>query len=723
MNFTGLLPKFLATPLVILTVAAVTGCGTTEPEPEPLEPRALYGFDSCNAMLAYTQAHALEMLDTANGEYGFEIFDLGGFGGTDLAGEDSGDGEPGTNGPAHSETNVQEAGVDEPDLVKTDGERILALAQGQLHFVDASGLVPELLGSLDLPAGWDPQLFLNGDKALVMLRSDQWESELVEMPELWQGEYSWVPLTQLIEVDLSDPGAMQITRTLTVGADMISARMVDDSVRVVLRSWPVGLELKSWYEFYDGDGEGESEPGNPTAEPEPGEPPPPDEPDTGDPEPEPEPDPFRAGELTEEEEAKAAAKAHNEAVLASTSPENWLPQYVLDVDGEVSMGLLYDCSDAMRPGLASGLGVVSVLTISLENDLAVEDGTGVFSTGETVYASQDNLYVATHPWYGELFAGGGDAVVEEVPNQGEGAGGEGDPNGFRASEEPEFTSYVHKFDTSDPTSSEYVASGEVRGLLLNQFAMSEHEGQLRVASTDGFAWDEQNPSESFVTVLHEEDGELVLTGQVGGLGAGERVYAVRFVGEVAYVVTFRETDPLYTVDLSDPTAPAVLGELHINGYSAYLHPIDDTHLIGIGQDATDGGQTLGTQVSIFDVSDLAAPVRTHQYTLAEGYSEAEYDHHAFLYWQPESLAVFPMTVWSWEEQIDEVFTGVMALRVDPDTGIEELAAIGHPAPMDEYWAAQPRRSIVIEDSLYTVSELGLKASSLDDFSDLAWITF
>lgn len=722
MNFTGRLPKFLTPSLALLAVAAAAGCGTSEPDPEPLEARALYGFDSCDAMLAYTQAHALEMLDTTNGEYGFEIFDFGGFGGIDEAAEDGGDGDVGNGGPAHSETNVQEAGVDEPDLVKTDGVRILALAQGQLHFidasgvdasgVDASGLVPELLGSLDLPAGWDPQLFLNGDKALVMLRSDQWESELVEMPELWQGDYSWVPLTQLIEVDLSDPAAMQITRTMTVGADMISARMVDDSVRVVLRSWPVGLDLKSWYEFYEGEGEGESEPGNPTVEPDPDEPPPPDEPA---------PDPFRAGELTEEA-AKAAAKAHNEAVLASTTPENWLPQYVLEAGGDTSMGLLYDCSDAMRPGLASGLGVLSVLTISLENDLAVEDGTGVFSSGETVYASQDNLYVATHPWYSELFAGGGDAVVEEgVPAEGE--GGEPVPTGFRAGEEPEFTSYVHKFDTSDPTSSEYVASGEVRGQLLNQFAMSEHEGQLRVASTDGFAWDEQNPSESFVTVLSEEQGELVLTGQVGGLGAGERIYAVRFIGEVAYVVTFRETDPLYTVDLSDPTAPEVVGELHINGYSAYLHPIDETHLIGIGQDATDEGQTLGTQVSIFDVSDLAAPVRTHQYTLAEGYSEAEYDHHAFLYWEPESLAVFPMTVWSWEDQVDDVFTGVMALRVDPDTGIEELAAIGHPAPMDDYWAAQPRRSIVIEDSLYTVSELGLKASSLDDFSDLAWITF
>ena len=141
---------------------------------------------------------------------------------------------------------------------------------------------------------------------------------------------------------------------------------------------------------------------------------------------------------------------------------------------------------------------------------------------------------------------------------------------------------------------------------------------LRVASTEEPAWwgtGPQEESESFVTTLGERDGALVQLGRVGGLGKGERVYAVRFVGDTGYVVTFRQVDPLYTLDLSPPSRPAVLGELKIRGYSAYLHPLGDDLLLGVGQDATEEGRVLGTQLSLFDVSDLRRPVRITQYAL------------------------------------------------------------------------------------------------------------
>ena len=690
-------------------LATAVGCQGAAPEPTPLEPRALHGFEGCEDMLDYTQTHALELLNFDG--YGWEFFEPGGPLTDDdsAGGEDGGDGD--SDGPNFSDTNVQEVGVDEPDLVKTDGERILALAKNQLHFVDATGLVAAHAGALELPEGWDRKLFLAGDRAVVIQRSDVWAAELVEMPELWSHEASWVELTQVIEIDISNPAQMQILRTLSVSGDMVSARKADDRVRLVLRSWPQGLELASWWDFYEGD---DDEPGVPSHEGESGS-------DSGGPgEPEPAPDPFRSDDAPEsaaEAEAKAKAKAHNEAVLAASTPEHWLPQFVLETPEGTSMGLLYDCDAAMRPGLASGLGVLSVLTISLDEGLAVRDGTGVFSSGETVYASREGLYVATRPWFDWPIGDDGD-IVEETDSAGAGSSDSGDA--LRTSE-PQ-TSYVHKFDVSDPERADYRASGEIPGYLLNQFSMSEYEGQLRVASTVGFAWDEDSVSESLVTVLHEADGELVLTGQVGGLGLTERIYSVRFIGDIAYVVTFRETDPLYTVDLSDPSAPEVLGELKITGYSAYLHPLDDDHLLGIGQDATEQGQLLGTQVSIFDVSDLSTPTRTHQFTLADGYSEAEYDHHAFLYWAPEQLAVFPMSIWDWDGPDEQPFSGVMALRIDVDSGIEELAAITHPAPADS-WAGPPRRSLVIDDTLYTLSELGLMSSSLEDFSELGWIVF
>ena len=180
------------------------------------------------------------------------------------------------------------------------------------------------------------------------------------------------------------------------------------------------------------------------------------------------------------------------------------------------------------------------------------------------------------------------------------------------------------------------------GYLLNQWSLSEYDGVLRVVSTDAPAWfDSSDSSESSLTTLRPGDGALTQIGRVGNLGKGERVYAVRFVGPTAYVVTFKQVDPLYTVDLADPARPRVLGELEIPGYSAYLHPIGADLLLGIGQDVNDQGRPLGTQLSLFDVSDLRHPTRLAHATLGPGWSEAESDHHAFLFWPTTGLVVVP----------------------------------------------------------------------------------
>jgi uncharacterized secreted protein with C-terminal beta-propeller domain len=160
-----------------------------------------------------------------------------------------------------------------------------------------------------------------------------------------------------------------------------------------------------------------------------------------------------------------------------------------------------------------------------------------------------------------------------------------------------------------------------------------------VASTYGPLVNQGTATESSVYVL---DSGLRQIGHVGGLGKGEQVYAVRFVGPTGYVVTFRQTDPLYVVDLREPTAPRVSGELKINGYSSYLHPAGDGRLIGVGQDGSDNGQLTGLQVSLFDVSDPARPSRLSRYALPGGYSQAESDPHAFLYWPATGTLVIPI---------------------------------------------------------------------------------
>jgi uncharacterized secreted protein with C-terminal beta-propeller domain len=277
------------------------------------------------------------------------------------------------------------------------------------------------------------------------------------------------------------------------------------------------------------------------------------------------------------------------------------------------------------------------------------------------------------------------------------------------------TTEIHEFDVSRGARTDYRASGSVAGFLLNQWSLSEYRGDLRVASTDLPLWwtpSAQRESESRVTVLADRGGALVEAGHAGGLGRGERVYAVRFIGDVGYVVTFRQVDPLYTLDLADPAHPRVLGELVLRGYSAYLHPIGKDLLLGIGQDATDDGRVTGTKLELFDVSDLRRPVRLDTAPLGPGSSEVEYDHHALLFWPARSLAVLPVQIGN----VKTPFVGAIAYRV-ARRNLDQLARITHPE------TAPVRRSVVVGDRLYTVSDRGVKASRLDSFADVDWVAF
>ena len=197
---------------------------------------------------------------------------------------------------------------------------------------------------------------------------------------------------------------------------------------------------------------------------------------------------------------------------------------------------------------------------------------------------------------------------------------------------------VHSF-IYDAADASYKASGKVDGTVLNSYSMSEHEGALRVATTSSDP--NTGRTESGVYVLKPSGDELNVVGSVTGLGKTERIYAVRFMGPTGYVVTFRQTDPLYVLDLRDPASPKVTGELKIPGYSAYLHPVGDGRLLGLGQDATDTGRVTGSQLSLFDVSDPTKPTRISQVDLGQGGSEAEHDPHAFLFWAKTGQIVVP----------------------------------------------------------------------------------
>jgi uncharacterized secreted protein with C-terminal beta-propeller domain len=257
---------------------------------------------------------------------------------------------------------------------------------------------------------------------------------------------------------------------------------------------------------------------------------------------------------------------------------------------------------------------------------------------------------------------------------------------------------IYRFSLPATGKPAYVASGKVPGTLINQYAMSAWDGHLRVATTDPAS------DSSAVRVLRERDGKLTEVGVADGLGRGEKIYSVRFVGARGYVVTFRETDPLYSLDLADPAHPRVTGELKINGYSAHLQPVGENRLIGIGQEADGDGRPLGTQVSLFDVADPAAPRRLDQHFVKYAQSEAEIDPHAVLWWPATDLLVIPLS--------DVKSDGPLALHVTGDRlqSAERLAVTG---PV--------RRSLVIGDVLWSITDSGLLASNVSTLDKIAWV--
>lgn len=525
-------------------------------------------------------------------------------------------------GDNYSKTNVQEAGVDEPDIVKSDGSRIYAVASGKLYVVDVRQGKPKIAGKIELD-GYGHEILLHKGHVLAISTS-------------YDGTNGTV--TVISEVDVSDPASMSVVRGQRVDGSYVSARSNGDIAHVVISTTP-----------------------------------------------------------------KVLKEGKEEAMQAGV--EQWLPTTEVTRRGMETgpARKIAPCRDVYRSRAFSGLNSMSVLTINLAKGLPAVDTDVVMTDAETVYASSESLYVATEKF--------DDLQMNEGPP-------------------PKVATSVHKFDISGGDETEFRASGSVPGYLLSQWSLSEQDGILRVASTSEPSWwggDGEEQSESFVTTLEEAGGALVKAGQIGNLGRGEEIYAVRFIGDVGYVVTFRRTDPLYTIDLSNPQEPKVLGELKIMGYSAYLHPVGDDLLIGVGQDATESGRRLGVQLSLFDVSDLRKPVRIHQRNVGSKWSssDAEYDHHAFLYWPRTKLLAMPLS-----DYRDNYENSAVGFQVDRAKGISEVGKIVHESggrsnydDYYDYYNSAISRILVVDDRIYTLSDNGLKSSDLTTFADRGWVSF
>jgi hypothetical protein len=201
-------------------------------------------------------------------------------------------------------------------------------------------------------------------------------------------------------------------------------------------------------------------------------------------------------------------------------------------------------------------------------------------------------------------------------------------------------------------------------------------------------------------VLEERDTELVEVGRVGGLGKGESLYSARLLDDIGFAVTFRTIDPFYVLDLSDPTTPAVVGELKVPGFSTYLHPVGDDLVLGVGQQADENGATQGFKVSLFSVADPAAPVELDSWVVKNANSPTEYDHRAFQFLPDQNLAIVPLSSW------DAEFNGAVLLRV-AEGSLEEVGRITHVRPEEQLSSDCTSVDDPAEDSeLYYIEQSG-----------------
>ena len=656
-------------------VPAFIGCGgegTGDYVGQQTYQTSLVRYESCSALERDLKDMYIAELETRFEQLG----DQRGAGAppeTDASGGDDGSGDGRTEGEDFSGTNNQEDGVDEADFVKTDGYHIYTVNGNALHIFGVPEF-GELLPLSEFPVEGSPrQMLVHADSDRVVVFSQI-------HPYMLPADH---PLRDAVEVD-DDSGrhwrVASISKATVIDiGDRENPELLREvflegnyqTARLVDASVRVGsfshTSVPGLRDWWWY---------------------------------------YRESDYQREPALRRARAAIRAADLGDLVPRFY--ERRLDGSFEVRGLTRGDCATFHRPQNSHGRGFTSLLSFDLFGDELEVDAEHIVSNWPTIYASRDSLYVAepAHDWWWFWW---NDDHSEQLN--------------------------LHKFDISTPGESRYVASGRVSGVLINQFSLGEHDDHLRVATTENFwgRWwlPDAPPSENHVFVLEQVGDELRTVGHVGGIAEGERIWAARFVGDKGYLVTFEQIDPLFTLDLSDPTDPRIIGELKIEGVSTYIHPIENDRLLTIGISGDDQGLTWQTQVSMFDVSDFGAPALTDELPVSSGsgwgWSEALWEHKAFQYWPPERLLAVPASTWSYEDGRYEFTSRLELVKVDPEAesgaGLSNYGHVDHShlfqSDDDFFWnRLDVRRSIFMGDFLYAISDRGITVHELADLTQI-----
>ncbi|HYV47117.1 MAG TPA: beta-propeller domain-containing protein [Myxococcaceae bacterium] len=522
--------------------------------------------------------------------------------------------DAGTSGgpPTTSTTNLQTAGVDEPDVMKNDGTRMFTISSNSLVTLQTwPDTQLQIKGSV--PIGW-------GARELLLTAPDR----VLVFSALSGG-------THVTSVDVSDMANPRVLGAVEIPGNYLTARRVGAAVRVILRDF---FTLP--------------------------------------------PDVNLSPDLPAEDRAAWDRQAiANEGLIRDQPLSHWLPPVTaLDASGQAVQSWPHPCDQLSSSNAPVQRGLTAVVTLDA-TDLAPVGRWSMLGNADTVYASPTALYLAAkHYWWWLQ-----------------------DWAGLRTA------TYVHEFDLSTAATAVHVGSGVFEGDIPNSFALDEWNGRLRVATSVFQPGGGLFARTNRVLVLQPSGRELVEVGRSPDFAGGELLESARFLGDRAFVVTFRRVDPLFTLDMSDPTAPRIAGELTVPGFSTYLHPVSDTQLVGVG-----AGSENGAQVGLFDVSDLAHPTQTSTIQITNGTSEAQRDHHAFT-WLPEQK-LFAIPVDSWD--LSGRYTVQGGLRVFQVSGADLLprGTLSIPAPPGG--TSSIRRSILTTEDAYALASDRVVVSRLTD---------
>jgi uncharacterized secreted protein with C-terminal beta-propeller domain len=624
--------------ILALPILLLAGCPFNGPQ-SPADPK-LVPFASESDLLDYFNDRTAAATRQRNLE---TVADSGGAPGDDQA----------TGDEAFSTTNLQEMGVDESDVLKSDGTYFYIAADTAVRVVRAAP-VAELaaVASLDLGDRVDA-LYLLPSENLLLALSTAYGGWGLERPEI----LSWPPYytrstSTVHQIDISDPAAPAVVRSVELDGVIADSRLIGTRLTLILTVLP---DL---------------------------------------------PEPNQAVEL-----------------------EDVMPQ----IRSETSAATVANWDQWLRPANPDGYAMTAVITLNatdIDNSLG---STVVLANAGTIYASTESLYLTDTDYN----------VAADLREQ----------------------TIIHKFTFDDDGVANYVASGQVPGRLLNQFSLDEQDGILRVAThvaawsvgifgepagvdvavaaapgADGGAADDTaqasnptTPPYNAVFTLAEAGEDLEIQGSVLGIAPGERIYSARFLVDHGFLVTFRQIDPLFVLDLADPASPQVVGELKVPGYSDYLHPLGTDRLIGVGRSADDGFPDA-LQISLFDVSDWTAPTAITQETIGGygSYADASYTHKAFTLIERggETLLALPAVVTSETNPFisDDAFRGVLCFTVDSDTGFAEMGRLATLDAGETWWLEHWRRAAFIGDQLYTVTPTGVRTAPLDDLTSDATVS-